>query len=149
MTLNGLLRPLVQKTYGPEKIDPRNPPRRGVLGGFLSGQNHVSWLAKPADPPPRGAENAILPPNLGVKLLKKGPLGGQKGTFTPKIGGRPPKEGVPPNLGVKTPKKPHFWYIQGGTLGCDIFYAGFYEENWFWSPYFSSAPLTRGAQRSF
>ena len=95
LTLNGLLRPLVQKTYGPEKIDPRNPPKRVLLGVFLSGQNHVSWLANPAEPLP-GVRKCHFTPKKGGKITQKGAFRGSNRHFTPKIGGRPPKEGGHP-----------------------------------------------------
>jgi len=46
--------------------------------------------------------------------------------------------------GSREPKNPHFWHIQGGTLGCDIFTAGFYGKKTFFRPDFPPAIRVRG-----
>jgi len=48
------------------------------------------------------------------------------------------------NRSPKIVKKGHFWYIQGGTLGCDNLCAGFYVENRSCRSNFPSANLVLG-----
>lgn len=79
--------------------------RRAFVGqnpGFLDWQN-------PPTPPP-GRQSAQNGPKRPILTQNRG---------TPPKGGK---------KGPKRPKNPYFWYIQGGTLGCDTFTAGFYEE---------------------
>ena len=143
LTLNGLLRPLVQKTYGPEKIDPRNPPKRVLLGVFLSGQNHVSWLANPAEPLP-GVRKCHFTPKKGGKITQKGDFRGSKGILPPKLGVDPQKRGVTPkNGGKRPPKTPYFGTSKGVPLDVTFFMQGFMRKIGFDRPYFSPAPWTR------
>lgn len=65
------------------------------------------------------------PPSEGVKVP---PKRAKIGHFWLQKGGQPGPPPGGPLGGPKRPKNPLFWCIQGGTLGCDTFTAGFYEE---------------------
>jgi len=70
-------------------------------------------------------QNPAYPPSEGVKVP---PKRAKIGHFWLQKGGQPGPPPGGPLGGPKRPKNPLFWCIQGGTLGCDTFTAGFYEE---------------------